>query len=57
MSRVPIQKNYIFNNLEMFKRSYKVTPPQEISWGALGSQLKIEQIASIEPSVDQQTWS
>lgn len=40
-------KNFIFNNLEMFKSTYKVNPPQEVSWGALGNQLKIEQIASI----------
>ena len=42
----PQQKNYMFNNLEMFKSTYKVTPPQ-VSWGALGNQLKIEQIASV----------
>ena len=56
MSRLQ-QKNCIYNNLEMFKTSYKVTPPQEVSWGALGSQLKIEQNAIGEPSIDQHTWT
>lgn len=47
MYKMPTQRSAIFANLEKFKGSYKVIPPQETSWGALGNQLKIEQNTSV----------
>lgn len=41
MSRSPLKRNLGLGNIELVKSTYKLTPPYETSWGALGSQLKI----------------
>lgn len=47
------QQYLLYNNLELFKSSYKLEPPQQTSWLALGNRLKIEQRVAPEPSVEQ----